>query len=287
MKKDCAYTRKSLRKYLRGHLFKYEQVRIARHLNACPVCRSEFQALKKVVDTKQLLKDITPPDSVVERLKAGASGLAKLKLLIYRPLWGVAIIGVCALIYVNVASRHRDVEIENIEKSLAAAVASAPTVTHAAAAGEVPPVTAQLTNRAAESKPAAQPQTPAPAGEPLLITIAPKNEKSSIQRINEVMGNAQLGKKKFSDTVREISGDLPARELSTFLNRIERAGKVSYNRKRLESFSTAQSIPFVMVMKPAPKTQRPSLTPQAEYKSGEAAAAAAALPESAPTQTVP
>ena len=77
MKKDCTYTRKSLQKYLRGHLFKYEQIKIARHLNACPICRSEFQALKKVADTKRLLQDITPPEGVVQQLRAGAGALGQ------------------------------------------------------------------------------------------------------------------------------------------------------------------------------------------------------------------
>jgi predicted anti-sigma-YlaC factor YlaD len=38
MKKDCAYTRKSLRKYLHGHLFKPEQIRVERHLRSCVMC---------------------------------------------------------------------------------------------------------------------------------------------------------------------------------------------------------------------------------------------------------
>ncbi len=118
MKKDCAYTRKSLRKYLRGHLFKYEQVKIARHLNACPVCRSEFQALKKVADTKQLLRDITPPQGLA-RMKEGVTLLAKLRLLVYRPLWLLGIVGFGVLIYLNlIAPGRHDLEIENLEKSV-------------------------------------------------------------------------------------------------------------------------------------------------------------------------
>ena len=87
MKKDCAYTRKSLRKYLHGHLFKPEQIRVERHLRSCVMCYTEYQALKQAAETKQYLKDITPPEGIVQRVQAGVSGLAKLKKILYRPLW--------------------------------------------------------------------------------------------------------------------------------------------------------------------------------------------------------
>ncbi len=272
MKKDCAYTRKSLRKYLRGHLFKYEQIRIARHLNICPVCRSEFQSIKKVADTKQLLKDITPPEGLGQQVKAAVSRLARLKVLLYRPLWLIGIIGLGVVVYINIiAPIQRDVEIENIEKSLPPAlpVASSPTVTPVAAPAQ----------QAAVQQPASKTTPSAPAVDPLVITISPATE-NAVRRINEVMrGHGQLSKMKFSDSVREISGNLTAKELLTFFNRIEQAGKVAYSRARFESFPTAQPIPFLIKMKNPPKVQHPG---QAEYKPPEAAGEAA-LPVSAPT----
>ena len=280
MKKDCAYTRKSLRKYLRGHLFKYEQVRIARHLNACPICRSEFQALKKVADTKQLLKDITPPGTLGQRVKLSVSGLSRLKLLLYRPLWVIAIIGAGALIYMNIfAPRQRDIEIENIEKSLppAMSVASAPTVSVLVSA--TVPTSASQQHVAEPARPAAPPSVA-----PLLISIMPASE-NAVRRINEVMrGHGELRKMKFSDTVREISGSLTQKELLTFFARIEDAGKVTYSRKRFESFPSAEPLPFVIKMKPAPKTAE--AVPQVqEHKPAQETAAS--MPASAPTLSAP
>ncbi len=273
MKKECANTRKSLRKYLRGHLFKFEQVRIARHLNACPLCRSEFQALKKVADTKQLLRDITPPEGLA-RMKAGFFVLAKLRLLLYRPLWLAGIIGAAVLVYINVISANRhDVEIENLEKSVppSAVVASAPTVT--------PATTAAAPHAAATQPTGTRTAAQAPAVEPLVITISPRN-RAAIRQINEAMrGHAQLRKMKFSDAVSEISGDLTAKELSAFFTRIEEAGKVSYSRKRFESFPAAEPIPFIVKMKPVPVEEQAAVIPKP--------AGASAVPVSAPTPSVP
>jgi hypothetical protein len=274
MKKDCDYTRKNLRKYLRGHLFKYEQIRIARHLNACALCRSEFQALKKVADTKQLLRDITPPEGLGRRMKAGLSGLLGLKVLLYRPLWLAAILAAGALVYINlIMPNQRDIEIENIEKSLPSSqLSSAPTDTQ--------------TPSSRVWRAPGEPKTNASGsqGEPLMITITAENQKTAMRVINEVMeGQSQLGKIKFSDTARAISGTLTAKDLLTFLGSIEQAGKVSYSRKRFESFPPAQPIPFVMKMKQAPKIADNA----APIPASKPVDAAASLPASAPTQSVP
>ena len=274
MKKECAHVRKSFRKYLRGHLFKLEKIRIERHLKSCSVCSSEFQALKRVAETRELIRDITPPEGVVQRVKEGVSGLSKLRVLLYRPLWIAVIIGVAALVYVNmVAPKRRDVEIENIEKNLppaapaAAPLASALTVTQA---------------------PAAAP-APAPAREPLAISITPENEQAAIRRINEALrGHRAFKKMKFSDTVRELSGSLTQEELLALFDSIGTAGKVSYSRKRLDSFPGAEPIPVVMKLKPAPPsavhqaTPPPASTPPAPRP---AETPTAASPSSAPTQT--
>ncbi len=289
MKKECAHTRKALRKYLHGHLFTPEQIRIERHLRACVVCYSEYQALKRVDETRRYLKDITPPEGVVQRVKAGVSGLVKLKKLLYRPLWVAAIIGVVALAYIYViAPRHRDLEIENLEKSLPAA--AAPSVSSSSQ-----PTTTTIAAPTAQPAPVQQPIAPQPAPrpalaaavDPLSITITPDDEAAAIRRLNEVMrGHGSLRKLKFSDTVREISGSLTAKELLTFFNRIEPVGKVSYSRKRFESFPSTQPISFVLKLKsasPRPKAAAlpASPAPAAEQKPAESAAPL--QPASAPT----
>jgi len=260
MNKDCASVRKSLPKYLRGHLFKYEQIRIARHLNSCAVCRSEYQALKKAADTRRLLKDITPPEGIVPRLKAGAAGLAKVRVLMYRPLWLLLIIGLAAVVYLNIFAPHRDIEIENIERSLPppAPAASAPTGTPAMVSAST--ASAAVYEAAAPLEHRKQTESDL-APEPLVITIAPASEQA-VRRINEALrSHGQLRKMKFTDSVREISGTMTARELLSFFNRIDEAGKVAYSRKRFESYPETASIPFVMKMKSAPKPVDPTTRP--------------------------
>ncbi len=89
-------------------------------------------------------------------------------------------------------------------------------------------------------------------------------------------GHGQLRKMSFSQSVRQISGDLTPAELLVFFNRIEKAGKVSYSRKRFQSFPAAQPIPFVMKIK-----RTPMIAEQQSTKPGSTPA----LPASAPTQT--
>jgi hypothetical protein len=284
VKRECAATRKALRKYLNGHLFKLQKMKVERHLKTCVVCSSEYQALKKEHETRRILKDITPPEGVVQHLKEGAFALAGLKKLFYRPLLLAAIVGVVALVLVTIhlASRRGDPEIENLEKSLPPAaapmaVASAPAATPAAPPAKPAPV------QAASPQSAHRPVQEVPVGEPLVITITPRNEKAAVRRINEVMrGHGSLWKLHFSDTVREISGNLPAKELLAFLDRIESAGTVSYSRKRFETFPTAQPIPFVMKLMPAPRIAERPATPIAPkgYKPAETT-----QPASAPTHT--
>ena len=260
MNKDCASVRKSLPKYLRGHLFKYEQIRIARHLNSCAVCRSEYQALKKVADTRRLLKDITPPEGFVLRLKAGAAGLARVRMLMYRPLWLLLIIGLATVVYLNIFAPHRDIEIENIERSLPppAPATSAPTGTPAMVSASTASAAVYEAAAPMEHRKRAESDL---APEPLVITIAPAGEQA-VRRINEALrSHGQLRKMKFTDSVREISGTMTARELLSFFNRIDEAGKVAYSRKRFESYPETASIPFVMKMKSAPKPVDPTTRP--------------------------
>lgn len=272
MKKDCGYTRKLLRKYLRGHLFKYEQIRIARHLSACPLCRSELQALRKVADTKQLLRDITPPQGLA-RMKEGVKLLARLRLLVYRPLWLIAIIGFAVLVYVNVIAPGRhDVEIENLEKSVPLTTAEVDGQTAAPAAGA-----AVLTRQTSSTS------KPAPRFDPLLITVSVQDQQESREFINEVMrGHAQLAKISFSDAVRQVSGSLTAEELLVFLDRIRKTGKVTYSRKRFQSFPAAQPIPFILKTKPAPKIAEQQVSPASAMNKNTDSAV---LPASTPTST--
>lgn len=271
MRKECAHVRKTLPKYLRGHLFKLEQLRIERHLRSCVVCYSQYDALKRADETRQYLKDITPPEGMVQIVKEGVSGLGKLKKILYRPLWIAGIVlCVAVVVYYLHKPRELDVELESIVKT--APVSTAP----AAPAPAPAPVVS-----------AAQPAAPVPVAahvmEPLQILITTENDKAAVRRINEVMqGHGQLRKFKFTDTVREISGNLSAKELLTFFTRIEPAGKVSYSRKRFEAFPSTQEIPFVIKLAVEPKAPEVK-TPSAQTRKPIEAAAPAPPPITAPT----
>lgn len=283
MKKECASTRKLLRKYLHGHLFKLQKSKVERHLKTCVVCSSEYQTLKQKSETRQILKDITPPEGLVQHLKEGASALTRLKKLLYRPLWLAAIVGIVVLVSINLVSRRRDLEIENLEKSLPpapapmASMASAPTVTRVVAPAQPAPV--HPTVPPSDHRPVSE----TPPVEPLVITVTPENE-TAVQRINEVMkGYGSLGKLQFSNTVRKISGSLTGKEMFTFFNQIESTGKVTYSRKKSEFVQSGYPIPFIVKLKPASKIAGPPATQAAPkgYKPAETSA----LPASAPTQT--
>src|SRR6266508_2594897 len=99
MDKECERTRNALPDYLRGHVFRISRNRIDGHLQTCAVCRSEFEALKRTEETRQLLKDIDAPAGVAQRVKQGISELSKLKKILYRPLWLAGITLVAAGIF--------------------------------------------------------------------------------------------------------------------------------------------------------------------------------------------
>jgi hypothetical protein len=248
MKKTCERTRKALPDYLRGHVFLTTRIRIDRHLQNCVVCRSEFDALRRTEETRQLLKYIDSPGGVAHRVKEGVSALSKLRKILYRPLWLAGIVLVAAGIsYYAMLPRQLDVEIDNIVKTAPAATSSVP-------AAE------SKTEAPMEKKPAVSGQRPATqpvstrAVAPLAVSIMPINETSAIQQLNGVMsGHRELRKMKFSDTERKVTGKLTAQELLTFFDRIGEVAKVRYDRKRFKSFSTAQPIPFVLTLKAAPQ----------------------------------
>jgi hypothetical protein len=267
MKKECEKTRSLLPRYLRGHLFKPQQKRIERHLASCAVCRSEFDALRQIGETRRILKDITPPETVAGRMKERVSALHALKRLFYRPLWLIMIAAVIAASYLYVIEPIlHDPDIEKLDAGIppspAATARSAPQ-TLPAPATTGPPAPRQKIDPA--------PAAAAPKIDPLVVTITleKQNEMAGIRTINEAMKEHPLLKNmRFSDKVREISGSLTSDELSIFFNRIQSAGKIAYRRARLAS-AGSELLPFVMKLKalPAPteaSTGRPADDPGAK-----------------------
>jgi hypothetical protein len=276
MKKECAHTRKLLPKYLHGHLFKLEQIRIERHLRSCVVCYSQYQMLKRTDETRKYLKDITPPEGALQIMKEGISGLGKLKKLLYRPLWIAGIVVVLAVVvYYLSKPRQLDVEIDNIVKTTSSGTIQAKSI----------PIEPVARPAAVKAPPVVVPSA-APIENPLAVSIAIDDDKASMRRINGIMaGHGQLRKYKFTSTVREISGSLTKKELLTFFNRVASFGKVSYNQKRFALFPAAHQIPFVMkltLVPKAPEEQAPSVQPA--QKPGEAAPPS--LPATSPTPSI-
>ncbi len=264
MKKKCERTRKALPDFLRGHVFRITRNRIERHLEQCAICKSECDTLRHVEETRQLLQDIDAPEGVGHRVREGVFAITKLKKILYRPLWLVGIaLAFAGAYYYAMLPRQLDIEIENIVRTAPVITSSTPS---AALKNETNAVTAQV-----KSVQAHMPQSaPAPAVQPLAVSITPGNETSAIRRINGVMGeHGQLRKMKFSDTEREISGKLTAPELLTFFDRIREVSKVRYDRKRFRSFPVAQQIPFVLTLKAAPKAVETPLSAQEQLKSAE------------------
>jgi hypothetical protein len=284
MKKECAHTRKSLPKYLRGHLFKLEQLRIERHLRSCVVCYSQYDALKRAAETKQYLKDITPPEGVVQIVKESVSGLGNLKKLLYRPLWiaGIVLL-VAAIAYYVHKPRQQDVELENIVKTSPTGTASTVPAKAPAQPAAHPVVAEPTTN--------VQPVAPVSVAplivDPLAISITIDDDKASLRRINGIMaGHGTLRKFKFTDTVREISGSLTTKEMRTFFNRVSSFGKVSYNQKRFKSLPSAHQIPFVVKLTIEPKAPEAS-APVAQPAQKPIEAVAPPVPTPVPAQEQP
>lgn len=248
LKKECGYTRKSLKQYLRGHLFLFQKKRIDRHLAACAHCKSEFDALKCMEETRQILNYIDPPEGMEHRVRAGVSALAKFKTVLYRPVWLAGLVfAAVGIYYYAMLPRQIDLEIENI-------INTAPE-NSSVQQGEL------KATETATTSPATGPQLPvarqevAQEPEPLAVSIIPLDEATAIRSINEVMrGHGQLRGMKFSDTKQELSGKLTAQELLTFFDRLGQVAKVRFQRKRLASFPETQQVPFVLTLRAAPKS---------------------------------
>lgn len=258
MKNKCERTKKALPAYLRGHVFLFTRNRIDRHLHSCVICRSEFEALKSMEETRQILKYIDSPEGVAQRVKEGVFALAKFKKLLYRPLWlaGIALVA-AGVYYYAMLPRELDLEIDSIVKTAPAATTPV---------REEDPKTASQGMKnpvAGEQKSETKPVTARDVA-PLAVSITPSDERSSIQQVNEVMsGHGELRKMKFSNTERQLSGKLTAQELRTFFDRMGELATVYYDRKLFRSFPAAEQIPFVLTLKEAPPAvEKPIPAPQ-------------------------
>lgn len=250
MKKECAQTMKALRRYLRGHVFTAERRRIERHLAVCPLCATQLQSLKRSDETTQFLKDITPPEGIADRARRGVSGLASAKKILYRPAWivaGAAFVYVLVRFVVTPYLAEQEREWREL---------SAPSKT----AQPAPPSSAPAAAAPAAPAPKKPPE-PAPAAtkqDTLVVTITTEDERMAIRRINDALrGHGALRTKRFSETVKEISGELTPHELQTLFSRIEDVGRLSYSRRRLEAAPDAQPLPFVLKLRAAPKPAAP------------------------------
>jgi len=255
MKKECAYTQRMLPRYLTGHLFRPQMRRIGRHLSVCPLCRSEHDALRHVAETREILRDIAPAEGVAGRVFRRASRFSGLTRLLYRPFLLLLVLGAAGAIALYVITPLLyDADLEKLDAG-PAVISSAPSPTIA--------TLPSLTLPALFPLPAVAPQAPDAAADPLLITItiAKEEEQAAIGSLNDAMqGHASLGTMRFSEKVREISGNLTAEELYTFFDRIGRAGKISYKRSRLAP-GTGEMIPFVMRLRTSASQQQAPAQP--------------------------
>ncbi len=247
MKKDCERTRRVFPRYLRGHVFRLERIRIERHLAGCVICRSEFEGLRRADETRRILKDIDICKGLAQRAKEGVVSLSRMKKVFYRPLWLAAIaLASVGVYYYIVTPRQLDLEIDKIVKT-------EPTTTPAISPAEVKTDTGMSIKPAVNRQVTQAPSAPVAA--PLVVKIIPDNENAAVRQINEVLtGQGQLREKKFSETVRIVSSSLTAGELEIFIDKIEPVARVSFNRKRLETTPSTQSIPFTLKLLAAPKT---------------------------------
>jgi hypothetical protein len=282
--KDCARTRKALPDYLHGHVYWLTRIRIGRHLEHCAVCRSEFETLRRMEETRGLLNELDISGGVARHIQQGLSKLAKLKKILYRPLWiaGLALAAAAGYHYA-MQPRQLDLEIDNIVKTAPVSTyPTASTVQQPTASAPQPVVKApkpvhehHLTPSAAPlpeataQKPVQKP-APSPDREPMAVSITPVNETSAVRHINDmIQEHAQLRTLTFSKAHRELSGRLTVEELVALLERIKNVANVRYDPNRLKSFPPAQQVLFVLILKAAPKTIEQPVPTQEPVQSTE------------------
>jgi len=230
-------------------------------------------------------------EGVVHSMRKSISALKRLKKIVYRPLWIAAIcLAAGGTYYYSMMPRQLDLELDSIVKTTPATVVSAPVPT------VMPPVAPveQRTMVTSSVTPSALPQAAKPvvaaaAVAKLTIMIMAENDNAAVRKINEIMrGHGQLRTKKFTETEKEVSGSLTSHELLTLFARLEPAGKVIYNKKRLEALANAGSIPFVLKLQLTPKTadtSAPLSKPAVKTGATQTTPAEAAVP--APAAAVP
>jgi len=300
MKKECEQTRKTLRRYLRGHVYAVERKRIEQHLATCPLCSSEFQSLKRSDETTQFLRDITPPEGLAGRAQRGVSALASARKILYRPLWVLGALAVGYLMYHFVVAPYlQEQEREWRELSAPskagseqpASVAPTTAVTAPTSIPAAPTPPAAISPAALPAAPkAVAPAAPAKKPNPLMVTITVEDERAAMRRLNEVMrGHGVLRTQRFTDAEKEVSGELTPKELMTLFGRIEAAGRITYSRKRFEAAPSAELLPFVLKLAVAPRTAAPAGGPGTAAVRPEPKPAEQASPQpaaqAAPNQT--
>lgn len=293
MKKECEQTRKQLRRFLRGHVFTTERIRIERHLKACVLCATEYQSLKRANETTKFLKDITPSGGVIQRVKSGVSGLSGIKKILYRPLWIIIVAAAVFAMYQYVLTPYLREQEREWQELTAPSMPQASTATASPSADQ--PKQPEAIHTKKKAAPAVK--KPAPAAkkpDALVVTITVEGQ-TAVRRINEVMrGHEVLRAMRFSDTVTELSTSLTEREIRTFFNRIEPVARISYRRSRLKAFPSAEPLPVVMKLKIAPRPvpkpverQEPPPAPVEPPSKPEAEAPSAAAPAAPADQSVP
>ncbi|MGE5809366.1 MAG: hypothetical protein ACM32I_09580 [Nitrospirota bacterium] len=221
MNKECEETRKNLPKYLQGHVFRTRRGRIERHLDQCVICRSEFEALRRTEETREILRDIDAPGGVVGHVKDGVFALGKIRKLLYRPLWIAAILLIAsAVVYYLVTPHQLAREIDSIVKSeptpsTPATTPHAPptpaTVTRPSATAERPLPVASAVKSKTKPRPATTPSAPRRAHE--LVTTP--SETAAPASGQPLPGASAAHPQATSRPAKSSSAPRPAHEFAT------------------------------------------------------------------------
>ncbi len=267
MRRDCTKMSKALNNYLHGHLFRAEQKKIERHLKKCGFCCAELEALKQTAATKRLLRDITPPEGVVQRVRESVSGLSRLKKLIYRPLWIAGIVAAAVVSFYFFSPQQG-----NVGKEGAGPIAESAAPSEQKKKADTAPASAS------KPKMSGKTATVPPGVKPLKVTLTITGGRRARANINAVMqGHAVFRTMRFTKSVKQISGNLTAKELITFFNRVSPTARIYYSRSHLKTFPMAQPIPFVITLREVRgKPKKPAAEPVTAESAQQAADGTAA-----------